>query len=354
MRFIITVYEGYDKQICLCVIYKHLLLTSEVSMNVSIYSREAILQIIAERKFPENTAVISFYDSEIKHIDKDYTHVDYSGVCDTVFYSEVDDLDIDYLAEQGYTYDTYFPEADKMAVFIVKSFINGKNIICQCEYGQSRSAGCAAAILEYFYGNGVSVFSDYSYYPNQVVFHKIYDAFVRINPKYSFGLYTYEKLDRIHQYRGEFIDFTTGATTLFSRNIIERKLTDLGICCHSFEEAINLLQHGKAKVYVSLHIDNAMVCNGQMGEHNIGVKQFFNYKNKDIPLTIIFPKFLLYQYTRNKNHDYYSKAKQCSVGFLRHKSISLDVLGIMELDCGDPIIEKALITNIEEVSKSDF
>ncbi len=28
----------------------------------------------------------------IKRIDEDYSHVDYSGVCNTVFYSELDDL----------------------------------------------------------------------------------------------------------------------------------------------------------------------------------------------------------------------------------------------------------------------
>jgi hypothetical protein len=37
-------------------------------------------------------------------------------------------------------------------------------------------AGCAAAILEYFCHNDISVFADYKYYFNQVVYHKIYDA----------------------------------------------------------------------------------------------------------------------------------------------------------------------------------
>ena len=134
-------------------------------MNVSVYSREAIERIIAEDSFPDNTAVISFYDPAIRRIDKDYTHVDYSGVCDTVFYSELDDLDLDSLRSEGYTYDTYFPEADDVAMFIIKAYIDGKYIICQCEYGQSRSAGCAAAILEYFFHNGISIFTNYNYYP---------------------------------------------------------------------------------------------------------------------------------------------------------------------------------------------
>lgn len=148
-------------------------------MNISVYSREQIEKIIAEGKFPPNQAVISFYDPAIKHIDKDYTHVGYSGVCKDVFYSELEDLDLEVLKRKGYTYDIYFPEADDMAKFILKAYMNDKDIICQCEYGQSRSAGCAAAILEYFYHNGISIFANYNYYPNQVVYHKVYDALER-------------------------------------------------------------------------------------------------------------------------------------------------------------------------------
>ena len=138
-------------------------------MKVSVFSREMIEDIISGNKFPENTAVISFCDPEIKHIDRDYKP-------DDVFYSETDDLDLDVLERKGYTYDTYFPEADEIAEFVYDAYNKNMDIICQCEYGQSRSAGCAAAILEHFYHSGIWIFADYNYYPNQVVFHKIYDA----------------------------------------------------------------------------------------------------------------------------------------------------------------------------------
>ena len=55
-------------------------------MTVSVYSREAIESIIADGKFPENTAVISFFDPALKHIDKDYSRVDYGDACNDVFY----------------------------------------------------------------------------------------------------------------------------------------------------------------------------------------------------------------------------------------------------------------------------
>lgn len=150
--------------------------TEKHPMNVWVYSREEIETMIAENKFPENTAVISFYDPAIKRIDKDYTHVDYSSVCEHVFYSELDDLDLEVLKDRDIPYDMYFPEADEIAEFVYEAYHSEMDIICQCEYGQSRSAGCAAAILEHFYHTGISVFTDYKRYPNRVLYHKIFDA----------------------------------------------------------------------------------------------------------------------------------------------------------------------------------
>lgn len=129
-------------------------------MNVTVYSRFEIEEIISNGEFPDNTAVISFYDPKIKRIDPDYTHVKYKGICDTVFYSELEDLDLECIKEKGYTYDTYFPEAEDIAEFIYKAYSKGMDIICQCEYGQSRSAGCAAAILQHFCKTGIDIFAD--------------------------------------------------------------------------------------------------------------------------------------------------------------------------------------------------
>lgn len=141
-------------------------------MNVQIYSRKEIETIIAEGKFPKNTAVISFYGSITNPPDL----VNYSGVCERVMYIELDDLEFDELEEIGYSYDTFFPEADEAARFIIDINNKAMDIICECEYGQSRSAGCAAAIMEDFFRNGISVFADYRYYPNKVVYHKMTDA----------------------------------------------------------------------------------------------------------------------------------------------------------------------------------
>lgn len=182
-------------------------------MKVTIYSREKIEKIITDGNFPQNTAVISFCDPELKHMNSDYTCVDYSTVCKDVYYCEIDDLDLDYLPTKGFTYNSYFPEVSELAEYINNAFRNGKDIICQCEYGQSRSAGCAAAILEHFYRRGIEIFAEYKYYPNQVVYHKVFDALE------SAAFQSTEYLQRVYDY--------SGTKYPFDRNAIEESLNRL-------------------------------------------------------------------------------------------------------------------------------
>lgn len=47
-------------------------------------------------------------------------------------------------------------------------------LICQCEYGQSRSAALAAAFIEYESHSGIEIFADDKYVPNKSVFRKMY------------------------------------------------------------------------------------------------------------------------------------------------------------------------------------
>ena len=145
-------------------------------MKVSICSRQD-MQEIMKSGLPENTAVISFYDpQDAVGRDKDYRPVDFTGKSDRVFQVALHDIDLSVLPTFGLTYETYFTEADELAEFIYSAKKDGYDIICQCEYGESRSSGCAAAIMEHFYKNGISIFADYRYYPNQVVYHKVHDA----------------------------------------------------------------------------------------------------------------------------------------------------------------------------------
>lgn len=144
-------------------------------MKVQIYSRKAIEELL-QSGFPENTAVISFYDPPSKRTGEVFKPVDYKGKAERIFTIPIHDIDIEILEDYGLTFDTYFPEVNSLAEYIHQAHKDGLDIICQCEYGQSRSAACAAAILEHYYNDGISVFADYRYYPNQLVFNKVRKA----------------------------------------------------------------------------------------------------------------------------------------------------------------------------------
>ena len=143
--------------------------------KVRIMSRDDAELLIYEERFPENTAVISFIDpKESRLLGTD--PVNYKGACDHVMLTELEDTDKETLEDCGEDLAAYFPDAEKVAVFIHENMKAGRDIVCQCEFGQSRSAGCAAAIREFYFGDGIRIFADYRYIPSQLVFNKIYDA----------------------------------------------------------------------------------------------------------------------------------------------------------------------------------
>ena len=135
-------------------------------MNIRIMSR-AEMEKQLEKGFEEETAVISFYDPESG--DENYVTVDYSGQDIRLFQVGVRDIDMSSLKRYGMSYNDYFPEADRLAEFILHAVNDACEIICQCDYGQSRSAACAAAILEHFEKKGISIFFDIKYLPNQMI-----------------------------------------------------------------------------------------------------------------------------------------------------------------------------------------
>ena len=144
-------------------------------MKVQIYSRKDVEEML-NGTFPENAAVISFYDPPDIRTGEVTVPVDYRGKAKRVFAVPIHDIDIEILEDYGLTLETYFPEADSLARYIECAYRDDLDIICQCEYGQSRSAACAAAILEHYRKNGICVFADYRYYPNQLIYNKLKNA----------------------------------------------------------------------------------------------------------------------------------------------------------------------------------
>ena len=154
-------------------------------MKTEIYSREKIGELIA-KGFPKNTAAISFRDRPMMPNDPYCVPVKYPpGVA--VFHCVADDVAYDdFTFEHPKTYkvtlDKFFMDATKMADFILEQTAKGvETIICQCEHGQSRSAGAAAAIEEFYNNNGGSIFADYRYCPNQIIYNKLIKALVTQN-----------------------------------------------------------------------------------------------------------------------------------------------------------------------------
>ena len=145
----------------------------EETMKVKIYSRKRMEKLLNEGEL-KNTAVISFHDPQ----NQEYSlpPIDFSGKCARVIHVGIIDIAYDELDEYGLNEDTYFPEAEKVAKFIYEAKSDGLDIICQCEHGQSRSAGCAAAILQHFSQTGINVFTNYNCYPNVLIYHKIFNA----------------------------------------------------------------------------------------------------------------------------------------------------------------------------------
>ena len=131
-------------------------------MKVGILSRSSITRLI-NKGIPNNTAIISFSDTEDDYVE---------------FPKGTDVLHIAFYDVRPFTvakehYDNILPQAKEIADYIILKRKEGKDIICQCDYGISRSAGCAAAILEMYAHKGLDVFRDYRYTPNQFVYNKV-------------------------------------------------------------------------------------------------------------------------------------------------------------------------------------
>lgn len=148
-------------------------------MRINIISRKDAEGLLKSDVFPSNTAVISFY-SPGKVNAGDYDLIDYAGKPARLYYACVPDIDIEALNDFGYMYESYFSDVDELAAFIREAVKDDLDIICQCDYGQSRSAACAAAILEFYEKNGITIFADYRYYPNQLVFNKVLEALRKV------------------------------------------------------------------------------------------------------------------------------------------------------------------------------
>ena len=139
-------------------------------MKVTILSKSELFNLIEKKALTSKSAIVSFADEEDDFLDfpKD------SIVLKIVFY------DIRPSSTIKEHYYRLLPEAKDIARFVNQKILEGKDIICQCDYGISRSAGLAAAILERYAHRGIDVFANYKYTPNQFVYNKVYQELMKL------------------------------------------------------------------------------------------------------------------------------------------------------------------------------
>jgi predicted protein tyrosine phosphatase len=72
-------------------------------------------------------------------------------------------------------------DAKKIATFVIANEHNGKNFIIQCDAGVSRSAGVAAALMEYFNGDASPIFDNLQYCPNMRCYRMVLEVLMEDN-----------------------------------------------------------------------------------------------------------------------------------------------------------------------------
>ena len=151
-------------------------------MTIEIESRESIEERAGE-PFPAHTALISIADA-----DADFIVLKNNP--EYLLQLKFDDISADILEEiikshpaikeamQAAKMLHWFSDeqAEETAAFIMTAADKAELIICQCEYGQLRSAGIAAAIMQFFSNDGIEIFADERYYPNKLVYKKVLAA----------------------------------------------------------------------------------------------------------------------------------------------------------------------------------
>lgn len=133
-------------------------------MNTVICGCEDI-ERMALHPFETGTALISIGDT-----DTDMPKMKYKP--SWLLSLQFDDISNDEINDyRGWKYTLFDEEAaNKIAKFISAHEKKIGVLICQCEHGQSRSAAIAAAVNEFYFKNGISIFSDDRYCPNKLVF----------------------------------------------------------------------------------------------------------------------------------------------------------------------------------------
>ena len=134
---------------------------------VEIHSLYSIWKRVEKEPHKERIAILSFGDNEDQ----------FPSFDPSIPHFKIVQEDVDYPAIRDF--GSFFPDADEVAKFIKRYVKEGRTILCQCEYGVSRSAGAAAAILEAYNGDGITIFSSLDRKPNKLVYKKLLSGLMK-------------------------------------------------------------------------------------------------------------------------------------------------------------------------------
>lgn len=147
-------------------------------MVVKIMSRKDLMEL-AKEPFSADVAVISITDSDDEDVELQYQpehllRLKFDDVSDEIFEQMLGRKPT--VAEMRQISSRFHmisnAQSKQIADFIISQKTTG-TLVCQCEYGQSRSAGVAAAVEEYYHRRGVRIFADPRYFPNKYIFRKL-------------------------------------------------------------------------------------------------------------------------------------------------------------------------------------
>lgn len=141
-------------------------------MDIEVHSFRSI-QERAERPFPAGTTLISIGD--VGQATPALLHSPAH-----ILRMEFDDIDLGWLDEENsgrYACRLFsIDQARQIAAFVARHWDETELLICQCLGGVSRSAAVAAAIRQYYFGDGMGYFADSRYRPNPNVFSLMMEA----------------------------------------------------------------------------------------------------------------------------------------------------------------------------------
>lgn len=147
-------------------------------MTVKIMSRKDLVEL-AKMPFPADVAVISITDSDDEDVVLQYQpehllRLKFDDVSEEIFEQLLGRKptigEMRRIASRFHMIST--AQIRQIAEFVIRRN-NAGTLICQCAYGQSRSAAIAAAVEEYYHRRGVHIFADPRYYPNKYIFRKL-------------------------------------------------------------------------------------------------------------------------------------------------------------------------------------